>query len=59
MSVLGVPVKLNVLVLSEHKGRTRNLNEMARLLNNIGKVGLALALTGGVVQSALYNGKRV
>ncbi|CAG5119180.1 unnamed protein product [Candidula unifasciata] len=28
---------------------------MARLFNNLGKLGLALAVTGGVVQSALYN----
>lgn len=28
---------------------------MARIFNNIGKLGLALAVTGGVVQSALYN----
>ena len=29
---------------------------MARLFTNLGRVGLALAVTGGVVQSALYNG---
>ncbi|GFR93101.1 prohibitin [Elysia marginata] len=28
---------------------------MARLFTNLGRVGLALAVTGGVVQSALYN----
>ncbi|CAG5115846.1 unnamed protein product [Candidula unifasciata] len=28
---------------------------MARIFNTIGKIGLALAVTGGVVQSALYN----
>ncbi|BFZ22057.1 hypothetical protein BsWGS_25096 [Bradybaena similaris] len=28
---------------------------MSRLFNNLGKLGLALAVTGGVVQSALYN----
>uniref|UniRef100_A0A0B7APG1 Prohibitin n=1 Tax=Arion vulgaris TaxID=1028688 RepID=A0A0B7APG1_9EUPU len=28
---------------------------MARIFNTLGKIGLALAVTGGVVQSALYN----
>lgn len=30
---------------------------MAKLFESIGKLGLALAIGGGVVNSALYNGK--
>ena len=30
----------------------------AKLLNTIGKLGIGLAVAGGVVNSALYNGKR-
>lgn len=30
---------------------------MAHLFNRIGQVGLGVALVGGVVNSALYNGK--
>lgn len=29
---------------------------MAQLFNRIGQIGLGLALAGGVVNSALYNG---
>ena len=32
-------------------------NMAARLFNAIGKVGIGLAVAGGVVQSALYNGE--
>lgn len=32
---------------------------MAKLFESIGKLGLALAIGGGVVNSALYNGKEV
>ena len=31
----------------------------AQLFNRIGQIGLGLALTGGVINSALYNGKSV
>lgn len=31
---------------------------MANIFNTIGKIGLALAVAGGVVQSALYNGRQ-
>lgn len=30
---------------------------MAKLFESIGKLGLALAIGGGIVNSALYNGK--
>lgn len=30
---------------------------MAQLFNRIGQLGLGLALTGGVINSALYNGE--
>ena len=29
----------------------------ARLLNNVGRLGIGLAVAGGVMNSALYNGK--
>lgn len=32
---------------------------MAQLFNKIGQLGLGIALAGGVINSALYNGKRV
>lgn len=32
---------------------------MAKLFESIGKLGLALAIGGGIVNSALYNGKQV
>lgn len=37
--------------------RNHNACMAANLLNNLGKVGLGLAIVGGVAQSALYNGK--
>ena len=30
-----------------------------RLFNAVGKIGIGLAVAGGVVQSALYNGKKL
>ena len=30
---------------------------MAKLFNTLGKLGLGIAIAGGVVNSALYNGK--
>lgn len=32
---------------------------MAKLFESIGKLGLALAIGGGIVNSALYNGKLI
>ena len=29
----------------------------AKILNSLGKVGIGLAITGGIVSNALYNGK--
>ena len=30
----------------------------AKLLNTLGKLGVGIAVAGGVINSALYNGKR-
>lgn len=35
------------------------IHRMAQLLNRIGQLGLGVAIVGGVVNSALFNGRQI